>query len=176
MSISVQPNYNTTTSNTTTGSTAAANSSTSDVSNAVSQTLGQNDFLKLLVAELQNQDPSQSVDSTQFVAELAQFSSLEQMTNVATAVNKMDSDLNTLTQQSLLAQGAGLIGKQVTGTDDQGNTVQGTVDQVLMQNGNVLLQIGSSTLNLSQVNTIAAPAASTSTTTSTSSTGSASNG
>lgn len=137
---------------------AAANTSSSPSSstaaNPLGQALGQDDFLKLMIAELQNQDPSQTTDSTQFVAQLAQFSALEQMTNVAQAVGKLDSDLTALSQQNLLAQGAALLGKQVSGIDAQGHTVQGTVSQVMMQDGNVQLQVGSATLTIAQVSTI----------------------
>ncbi len=138
----------------TTGNTYTTGSSGSNTNNAIGQTLGQDDFLKIMIAELQNQDPSQTTDSTQFVAQLAQFSALEQMTNMVQAVDKLDSDLTALSQQNLLAQGASLLGKQVSGTDAQGNSVQGTVSQVTMQNGEVQLQIGSSTLTLNQVETI----------------------
>ncbi|CAA7602944.1 Flagellar hook capping protein - N-terminal region [Acididesulfobacillus acetoxydans] len=133
------------------GTAAAANAG---ASNPAQQVLGQDDFLKLMIAELQNQDPSQATNSTQFVAQLAQFSALEQMTNVAQAVTKLDSDLTALSQQTLLTQGAALIGKQVSGTDAGGQTVQGTVSQVTMQNGQVELQVGSQTLTLAQVDRI----------------------
>lgn len=140
-----------------TSSNVTGTLSSGSVTGTTGKILGQDDFLKLMIAELKNQDPSQSVDSTQYVAQLAQFSALEQMTNVVQAVDKLNSDMTTLSQQTLLTQGAALIGKEVSGTDAAGNKVQGTVSQVNMQNGEVQLQIGSSTLNLNQVNTISQP-------------------
>jgi len=50
-------------------------------------------FLQLLVAQLQNQDPTNPVDGTQFVAQLAQFSELEQMINVNTNLQQIQQDL-----------------------------------------------------------------------------------
>jgi flagellar basal-body rod modification protein FlgD len=57
-------------------------SSTNSLYSASSQTLDKDDFLKLLVTQLQNQDPLNPADSTEFVTQLAQFSSLEQLQNV----------------------------------------------------------------------------------------------
>jgi flagellar basal-body rod modification protein FlgD len=51
-----------------------------------SSSLDKNAFLKILVAELSNQDPTQQKDSTAYIAQLAQFSSLEQMTNLNSSV------------------------------------------------------------------------------------------
>ncbi|KLU60397.1 flagellar basal body rod modification protein [Peptococcaceae bacterium CEB3] len=132
----------------------ASAANTAGSSSPAQQVLGQDAFLKLMIAELQNQDPSQTTNGTQFVAQLAQFSALEQMTNVAQAVTKLDSDVTALSQQTLLTQGAALIGKQVSGTDAGGHPVQGTVSQVTMQNGQVELQVGSQTLTLAQVERI----------------------
>lgn len=138
-----------------TGSNSPSNTQSSQsVANAVNKTLGQDDFLKLLITQLENQDPSQPADETQFIAEMAQFSSLEQMTNVANAVNKLSTSLQTINQQQLMAQGAALIGKNVSGTDSNNNAVTGVVDSVIMKDSNVVLQVGKQTLPLSQVTSI----------------------
>jgi flagellar basal-body rod modification protein FlgD len=58
-----------------------------------SQQLGQADFLKLLVTQLQNQDPMNPMDNQQFVAQLATFSSLEQLMSINNAVTKLAGTL-----------------------------------------------------------------------------------
>jgi flagellar basal-body rod modification protein FlgD len=68
--------------------------------------LGKDDFLKLLVGQLQHQDPMQPSDDNQFIGQMAQFSQLEQQTNTATA-----------TDQLVRASTLGLIGRTVTYTD-----------------------------------------------------------
>ncbi|MFQ5499017.1 MAG: flagellar hook assembly protein FlgD [Candidatus Zixiibacteriota bacterium] len=77
------------------------------------QKLDKNDFLQLLVAKLQNQDPLKPMEDQDFIAQLAQFSSLEQMNNIAEGIassNKFDF----LQMQSINnTMAAGLIGKDV---------------------------------------------------------------
>jgi flagellar basal-body rod modification protein FlgD len=93
------------TSSTTTNSTSGFGLST-----AAEKALDRNDFLKLLVAQMKNQDPLKPQDNTQFVAELAQFSSLEQSMGI-------NDRLDTLTLQSRgqsNAQVAGLVGQEAT--------------------------------------------------------------
>jgi len=53
-------------------------------------------FLQLLVAQLKNQDPTQPMDSTTFVTQLAQFQQLESTNNMATSVSGIQSDTNQL--------------------------------------------------------------------------------
>jgi flagellar basal-body rod modification protein FlgD len=83
--------------------------------------LGKDQFLKLLTTQLQNQDPTQPMDNTAFVAQLAQFSSLEQMSNVN----------DTLTQL-LTAQGTSL---QTTAANMVGKTAVFNTDQVALTAG-----------------------------------------
>src|SRR3954465_266316 len=68
--------------------------------------IGKDDFLKLLVGQLQHQDPMQPSDDNQFIGQMAQFSQLEQETNAA-----QSSD------QLVRASTLGLIGRTVTYTD-----------------------------------------------------------
>lgn len=62
------------------------------------KSLGQDDFLHLLTAELQNQDPTQPMDNAAFITQLATFNSLSQLTSINASTAHMDASLTTLNQ------------------------------------------------------------------------------
>lgn len=97
--------------------------------------LGKDDFLQLLVAQLQNQSPLNPMEDRQFISQMATFASLEQMTNLNEAMNRF---LETQQASSWLDDTA-LIGKQVTWRPDGEETeaMESVVRSVLFKNGHV---------------------------------------
>jgi flagellar basal-body rod modification protein FlgD len=85
-------------------------------------------FLKLLIAEMKNQDPTKPMDSTQYVAQLATFSQVEQSVQTNTK-------LDQIMQSSALSQADALIGRSITSAD--GNTT-GTVASVRLANSGLI--------------------------------------
>ena len=85
-----------------------------------SQQLGKDDFLKLLLTQLTNQDPTSPMEDTQFISQMAQFSSLEQMTNMNESFKKMVSVINS-------SQAASTLGKSVE-IDIGDSTAKGMVE------------------------------------------------
>ena len=85
-----------------------------------SQQLGKDDFLKLLITQLSNQDPTSPMEDTQFISQMAQFSSLEQMTNMNESFNKMAAMINS-------SQATSTLGKTVE-VDLGDTTSQGVVE------------------------------------------------
>jgi flagellar basal-body rod modification protein FlgD len=98
-------------------------------------TLGKDDFLKLLVGQLQHQDPMQPSDDQQWIGQMAQFSQLEQVSNTAATSQKIVDALNT---NGTLA----LIGHTVTYLDETGASRSGTVETVDMTGGKASLTVG----------------------------------
>lgn len=77
-------------------------------------TLGQNDFLKLMTAQLKNQDPFAPVDNTQMVAQMAQFSSLAGISEMNTTLQAIAAKLSTTTQSDAM----GYVGRTVLTAGD----------------------------------------------------------
>jgi len=110
-----------TTSATSTTAPQAASTTTSSSSNPAS--LGKDDFLKLLLAELQNQDPSKPMDDSQTIAQMAQFSALEATQNLQQTIQQSNN------VQTIFQAGA-LIGKYVQANQADGTSLTGTVSGV----------------------------------------------
>jgi flagellar basal-body rod modification protein FlgD len=91
-----------------------------------SSELGKDAFMQLLVAQIKNQDPLNPTDSSESIAQMAQFSSLEQMQNLNTTMTNIYNYQTTNT----LVSNAALIGKTVTALDSEGNTVTGKINAV----------------------------------------------
>lgn len=97
--------------------------------------LGKDDFLKLLITQLANQDPTNPMEDTQFIAQMAQFSSLEQMHNMANGFEKMTNMMNNSDAVSTLGKTVDieLGADKITGVVE--SVTRGEKPQVLV-NGN----------------------------------------
>lgn len=89
-----------------------------------SQSLGKDDFLKLLITQLSNQDPTNPMEDTEFISQMAQFSSLEQITNMNESFSKMAAMINS-------SQSMNLLGRTVD-MDIGDATTQGVVEAATM--------------------------------------------
>jgi flagellar basal-body rod modification protein FlgD len=99
----------------------------------VNKELDRDAFLQLLTLQMQNQDPMSPIDNTQMVAQLAQFSSLEQMNALNTSFTGLKTEMDHLNFLSTNT----LIGRTIIGADTDGNAVQGKVEKVVMLDGAV---------------------------------------
>lgn len=126
-------------------------------SKQVNKSLGQDEFLKLLVAQLKNQDPMSPMQDADFIAQLAQFSALEQMTKMSASIEILSANMTMLYSQSLLTQGAALIGKDAVGINGTGQEVTGRITSVSWLNGSLVVMVGDTLLSLDSIMEIMEP-------------------
>lgn len=130
-------------------STKAAPSASSNRS-----TLNANDFMKLMITQLQNQDPTDPAKSSELLSQVSQIGQLQSST-------QLQSVLTGLVTQSQIGSAGNLIGKVVQGVDDQNNEIHGVVDSVRVSQNQIYLELHSGKeVQFGKVTTIAnAPAA-----------------
>lgn len=105
--------------------TATATTGATSDAKVFQNSMGKEEFLKLLVVQLQNQDPLSPMDSQDFSAQLAQFSSVEQLTNIDSNLEKSIQADVVLSQTINNTLATTLIGKQVTAAGNQIELVEG---------------------------------------------------
>ncbi|KGE17524.1 flagellar hook capping protein [Paenibacillus wynnii] len=92
-----------------------------------SSVMGKDQFLKILITQLQNQDPMQPMEDKEFIAQMAQFSSVEQLMNISTQLTSLNQSLGSASN---------LIGKSITWTDSTTLLpVSGIVDSIVVKSG-----------------------------------------
>jgi flagellar basal-body rod modification protein FlgD len=104
--------------------------------------LDKDDFLKILVTQLQHQDPTNPMQDREFIAQMAQFSSLEQMTNMSQSFSKLSGILNSSEAQALLGRTVEVL--------DGDTTINGKVSQVV-RGDFPLVMVNGSFYDLAQV-------------------------
>ncbi|GIO29998.1 MULTISPECIES: flagellar hook capping FlgD N-terminal domain-containing protein [Paenibacillus] len=129
------------------------NYSASNVARASSkkQELGKDQFLSILIKQLQNQDPMQPMEDKEFIAQMAQFSSVEQLINISNQLKTMSQSLGSV---------SGLIGKEISwiddsnsdqGSDSKSELKSGVVDSIIVKDGVQYASVGSLAIPLDKV-------------------------
>lgn len=111
------------------------------------QVLGQNDFLKLLVAQMTSQDPLSPQKDTEFIAQMASFTSLEQ-------AKMMQKDMAQMRGDQQVLQANSLLGRTVIVQADKETKVTGQVSAVQIEAGKPMVVVNGQSYDLSQVLTI----------------------
>lgn len=138
----------TTTPTTTSGTTGTTTTTSSKTLENPSSVLGKDDFLRLLVTQLKYQDPLKPTDQSQFMSQMAQFSTVEGISNLG-------KTLETMNQSSTVSQAVGLIGKQVTYLKADGTSSTGVAGSVSLLNGGLTIHVGDDDVTLADVLTVA---------------------
>lgn len=131
----------------------SSSSSDSSVGSSKSlQNLGMDQFLKLMIAELQNQDPLNPMQNSEMLQQLGEMRAI-------TATDTLTSTLDAVLLGQNLTTASGLIGKHVSALTDAGDSISGQVDRVTVaseegKTAKVKVHIGSSTVSLNNIREI----------------------
>lgn len=112
--------------------------------------LGRDAFLELLVMQMQHQDPLEPTDNSEMIAQLAQFSALEQMENLNDSFQEFAGNMD----QNNFISASNLLGHEITGLDINGNPVEGIVDGVTMDGSVVYMSVGEQVVSMAGVMSI----------------------
>jgi flagellar basal-body rod modification protein FlgD len=110
-------------------------------------------FLKLLISELQNQDPLDPMDNAEMVQQISQIREIG-------ATDKLSSTLNNLAQSQELVTASSLIGKSVEGLADDASNISGTVDRISVETDaendsrSVKVHVGGKTMDINNIREI----------------------
>lgn len=112
--------------------------------------LDKEDFLKLFMESLKNQDPMSPMDNAAMMQQLSQLGQMEAVANLKLTVDKMaDSLLGNQMQQ-----GASLLDKEITAIDSAGALIKGKAEEMSINNGIIELLIGNKNIQIGQISKI----------------------
>ena len=116
---------------------ASSNTSSASAASAANPyNLQPSDFIKLMVTQLENQDPTQPTSNQDLLTQMSQIGQLESSTSLQTT-------MQSVTLQTQIGSASALIGKTVSGLDSNNNTSSGVVNSVSVAGGNVTLNLAS---------------------------------
>lgn len=128
----------------TSSATALGSTDTTGTTTTKKTALGQEDFLKLLAVQFQSQDPMKPMEDTAFIAQMAQFTALDQSSSMLTQIKQLSANQDFTTANSY-------IGRHVTLDGGNDQTVSGDVSGVDVSDGTPRLIVGENTYPLSSV-------------------------
>lgn len=107
------------------------------------------DFMRMLITELQNQDPTQPLGNEQLLSQLSAMRGLQ-------GDIELSETLKAITSNQQLATAATFIGKSILGTTAQNGEVRGVVDRAFLRDGQAFVSVGQNEVPLSRVTTVSA--------------------
>ncbi|HVX11039.1 MAG TPA: flagellar hook capping FlgD N-terminal domain-containing protein [Pirellulales bacterium] len=136
------------------GTSGSSGTNSSSSSTSALTAITPDDFLQMLITQLQDQDPMNPTDSDEILQQVSEIDNIESTTNLSNSLTAVATD------QGFQAA-SGLIGMQVQGIDASGNAVSGVVDSASFANGTATLNVGSQSMPLSGVSAIGAASSTT---------------
>ena len=117
-------------------------------------------FLQLMLTQLENQDPTEPMENTEWLAQLAQYSTLEQMTamneNMESISSSLDNMYDSVGTNAVISQTLSLVGKDVTVLTDKGE-VTGSVQEAKFDGGVGYVKVGDQYYSIANITSIREP-------------------
>lgn len=111
---------------------------------AITSQVGQDQFLKLMVAQLKSQDPLEPMKDQEFLGQLAKFSTLS-------GIEKLNANFSDMLSLQQITQGANLMGQQIAFRTADNQTATGIVQGFAVNEGRIELQVGNEAVTLDKV-------------------------
>ncbi len=131
-------------------SAATSGAQIADSKNQGFAALKADDFMRMLIVELQNQDPSEPMGNEQLLNQLSAMQSLQSNVELGEALGQVTSNLQ-------LSTGASFIGKLVTGKNAAGADVTGIVERAFLTEGKTAVEVGGETISLKNISSVNLP-------------------
>jgi flagellar basal-body rod modification protein FlgD len=125
----------------------SSSTSTKTTSKSSLGSLSTDDFLSLMIKELQNQDPTKPTSTTDMLNQMSQLSSI-------TTFEKLNTSFTSLLNLEFIGLSTSMLGKNVSYKNSDGDVVSGAVDSVKYENSNVYLVVGKDEVSLADVTAV----------------------
>ncbi|MGD0088793.1 MAG: flagellar hook capping FlgD N-terminal domain-containing protein [Planctomycetota bacterium] len=128
---------------------------TSTVSSTTSTGLNAATFMKIFTAQIANQDPTNPMNSSDFLNQFAQITSVQTMAELQQTLGGVGTNMQSLLASGQMTQAQNLLGHTVGYTDANGAEQQGAVTQISVDSsGNVAVTVAGTQVNMSAINTV----------------------
>ncbi len=118
--------------------------------------LDSNSFMKLLITQLQNQDPTNPTGNEELLTQLSQMRSLQASVELEDTIKALTENQSSAATAAFASSSASLIGRSITATNEQGEEIEGEVDRAILRDGKAFVGIGETEVPIENITSVRA--------------------
>ncbi len=118
--------------------------------------LDSNSFMKLLITQLQNQDPTNPTGNEELLTQLSQMRSLQASVELEDTIKALTENQSSAATAAFASSSASLIGRIITATTEQGEEIEGEVDRAILRDGKAFVGIGETEVPIENITSVRA--------------------
>lgn len=118
--------------------------------------LDSNSFMKLLITQLQNQDPTDPTGNEELLTQLSQMRSLQASVELEDTIKALTDNQSSAATAAFASSSASLIGRIISATDEQGEEIEGEVDRAILRDGKAFVGIGETEVPIENITSVRA--------------------